>query len=44
MNIAMKKSVIIGTRKSLLALWQSHYIKACLEERYPNLTLSLIHI
>ena len=41
MNIAMKKSVIIGTRKSLLALWQSHYIKACLEERYPNLTVEL---
>jgi hydroxymethylbilane synthase len=37
----MKKSIIIGTRKSLLALWQSNYIKDCLEQRYPDLTVEL---
>jgi hydroxymethylbilane synthase len=37
----MKKSIIIGTRKSLLALWQSNYIKDCLERRYPGLTVEL---
>ncbi|HAY61548.1 MAG TPA: hydroxymethylbilane synthase, partial [Acidaminococcaceae bacterium] len=37
----MKQSIIIGTRKSLLALWQSNYIKSCLEKRYPELKVEL---
>lgn len=41
MNTGMKQSIIIGTRKSLLALWQSNYIKSCLEQRYPELKVEL---
>lgn len=33
--------LIIATRKSQLALWQSEFIKAFLQERYPNLHISL---
>lgn len=33
--------VIIATRKSQLALWQSNFIKECLEKRYPNLSINL---
>ncbi len=32
---------VIATRKSKLALWQSLYIKALLEQRYPNLEVEL---
>jgi len=32
----MKNTIIIGTRKSLLALWQSNHIKECLENKYPG--------
>ena len=41
MSTGMKQSIIIGTRKSLLALWQSNYIKSCLEKRYPELKVEL---
>ena len=37
----MKKTITIGTRKSLLALWQSNYIKSCLEKEYPGCEVRL---
>lgn len=37
----MKKIITIGTRKSLLALWQSNYIKDCLEKKYPDCEVRL---
>ena len=37
----MKKTITIGTRKSLLALWQSNYIKSCLEAQYPDCEVRL---
>ena len=37
----MKKIITIGTRKSLLALWQSNYIKSCLEAQYPDCEVRL---
>ena len=40
----MKKNMIIGTRKSLLALWQSNYIADCLIKQYPSCTVTLQHI
>lgn len=40
----MKKNMIIGTRKSLLALWQSNYIADCLRKQYPLCTVTLQHI
>lgn len=35
------QNLIIATRKSQLALWQSNFIKESLEKRYPNLSISL---
>lgn len=35
----MKKTVVIGTRGSKLALWQADYIQNRLEEQYPNVTV-----
>jgi len=40
----MKKNMIIGTRKSLLALWQSNYIADRLRKQYPSCTVTLQHI
>ena len=37
----MKKNMIIGTRQSLLALWQSNYIAERLKEKYPDCTVTL---
>ena len=37
----MKQIITIGTRKSLLALWQSNYIKSCLEKQYPDCEVRL---
>lgn len=37
----MKKNMIIGTRQSLLALWQSNYIADRLKEKYPDCTVTL---
>ena len=37
----MKTTITIGTRKSLLALWQSNYIKNCLEKEYPDCEVRL---
>ena len=40
----MKKSVIIGTRGSKLALWQANYIADCLRAHYRELTVTLKQI
>ena len=40
----MKAAITIGTRKSMLALWQSNYIKQRLEEEYPGIQVRLQHI
>ena len=32
----MKTELIIGTRQSLLALWQSNHIGNCLKKQYPE--------
>ncbi|WP_375056503.1 hydroxymethylbilane synthase [Zobellella sp. DQSA1] len=32
----------IATRKSLLALWQAHYVKDRLEQLYPDVTVELV--
>lgn len=37
----MKASLKIGTRQSLLALWQSNYIAACLRKQYPDCEVTL---
>lgn len=37
----MKAELKIGTRQSLLALWQSNYIASCLRERYPECRVEL---
>lgn len=39
-----RNSIIIGTRKSPLALWQSEFIKAQLMARFPDLHVELKHI
>lgn len=39
-----KKILRIGTRASQLALWQANWVKACLEERYPHLEVTLTKI
>lgn len=41
----MKKShVVIGTRKSPLALWQAEFVKTALHKKFPDLEFSLRHI
>ncbi len=37
----MKTNFTIGTRQSLLALWQSNHIAARLREKYPDCTVTL---
>lgn len=37
----MKTNLIIGTRQSLLAMWQSNYIAGCLREEYPGCEVTL---
>jgi len=37
----MKTKLIIGTRGSQLALWQSEWVKAALMKQYPTLTVEL---
>ncbi|MFO7983217.1 MAG: hydroxymethylbilane synthase, partial [Desulfuromonadales bacterium] len=39
-----KKVLRIGTRASQLALWQANWVKSELEERYPDLEVSLTKI
>lgn len=40
----MQKLIKIGTRKSLLALTQSNWIKKQIEDRYPDVTVELVKI
>jgi hydroxymethylbilane synthase len=40
----MKDKIVIGTRKSLLALTQSEFIATCLRKQYPGLEVTLQHI
>lgn len=40
----MKDRLVIGTRKSALALWQSGFIKSALELSFPGLKVELRHI
>ena len=37
----MKAKLKIGTRQSLLALWQSNYVAACLRKQYPECEIEL---
>lgn len=37
----MKQTLIIGTRASKLALWQSNYVADLLKQAYPNLDVSM---
>ena len=37
----MKTNLIIGTRQSLLAMWQSNYIAGRLREEYPGCEVTL---
>jgi hydroxymethylbilane synthase len=38
------KSIRIGTRRSQLALWQTHRVRDLLLENYPDLTIELVHM
>ncbi|MFH2131844.1 MAG: hydroxymethylbilane synthase [bacterium] len=40
----MIKKIRIATRASKLALWQSNWVKRCLEDSYPDLAVELIHL
>lgn len=43
-SVIMRDSLIIGTRKSPLAIWQSEFVKAQIERVCPNVTVTLRHI
>ncbi|ART80446.1 hydroxymethylbilane synthase [Oceanisphaera avium] len=36
------RTIRIATRKSLLALWQAHYVKEQLEQLHPHITVELV--
>jgi hydroxymethylbilane synthase len=40
----MREKLIIGTRKSPLALWQSNFIREQLEAAFPGIVIELLHI
>lgn len=40
----MRDQLVIGTRKSPLALWQSEFVKAQLEASHPGLVVTLKHV
>ncbi len=35
----MRDKIVIGTRKSALALWQADYVADCIKEKYPEITV-----
>lgn len=39
-----KRIVKLGTRGSMLALWQAHHVKERIEERYPHIGVELVKI
>jgi hydroxymethylbilane synthase len=40
----MKERLVIGTRKSPLALWQSEFVKRTLESAFPGVLIELKHV
>ncbi len=40
----MTESIRIGTRASLLALWQANWVKSRLEQLHPGIDVTLVHI
>lgn len=40
----MRNRLVIGTRKSPLALWQSKYVKAELQAAFPGISVELKHV
>lgn len=40
----MKERLVIGTRKSPLALWQSEFVKRTLETAFPGVSIQLKHV
>ena len=40
----MRNQLVIGTRKSPLALWQSEFVKAQLQAAFPGLQVELKHV
>jgi hydroxymethylbilane synthase len=40
----MSEHIRIGTRSSLLALWQANWVKSRLEELHPGIGVTLVHI
>lgn len=40
----MKERLVIGTRKSPLALWQSEFVKQSLENAFPGVFIELKHV
>ena len=40
----MKKKIIIGTRGSILALWQARWVQSCLQKIYPDCSVDLLII
>jgi hydroxymethylbilane synthase len=40
----MRNRLVIGTRKSALALWQSEFVKARLQAVFPGLVVELKHV
>jgi hydroxymethylbilane synthase len=43
-QVSMRNQLVIGTRKSPLALWQSEFVKAQLEAAHPGLVVTLKHV
>ena len=39
----MRQHIRIGTRSSLLALWQAEHVASLLQELYPDITVELVH-
>lgn len=35
------EKIVIGSRASKLALWQTNYVAACIRERYPNIIIEI---
>lgn len=40
----MRDKIVIGTRKSVLALWQAEYVAARLREAYPHVQVELLPV
>jgi hydroxymethylbilane synthase len=40
----MSETIRIGTRASLLALWQANWVKSRLEDLHPGIEVALVHI